>query len=200
MKDYLKQFQFPEDLKEMDYDELELLSYEIRDFLIEKVSKTGGHLSSNLGAVELTIALHRCFDTPKDKIIWDVGHQTYVHKILTGRADGFDSLRKYGGMSGFPKQRDSEYDLFDTGHSSTSLSLGLGLAAARDLSGEHYEVVSVIGDGAMTGGLAFEALNMPISIRRSSSCSTTMECPFPLTSEGCLTIWADCAVRGSTSP
>ena len=109
MKDYLKQFQFPEDLKEMDYDELELLSYEIRDFLIEKVSKTGGHLSSNLGAVELTIALHRCFDTPKDKIIWDVGHQTYVHKILTGRADGFDSLRKYGGMSGFPKQRDSEY-------------------------------------------------------------------------------------------
>lgn len=96
MKDYLKQFQFPEDLKEMDYDELELLSYEIRDFLIEKVSKTGGHLSSNLGAVELTIALHRCFDTPKDKIIWDVGHQTYVHKILTGRADGFDSLRKYG--------------------------------------------------------------------------------------------------------
>ena len=159
MKDYLKQFQFPEDLKEMDYDELELLSYEIRDFLIEKVSKTGGHLSSNLGAVELTIALHRCFDTPKDKIIWDVGHQTYVHKILTGRADGFDSLRKYGGMSGFPKQRDSEYDLFDTGHSSTSLSLGLGLAAARDLSGEDYEVVSVIGDGAMTGGLAFEALN-----------------------------------------
>ena len=134
MKDYLKQFQFPEDLKEMDYDELELLSYEIRDFLIEKVSKTGGHLSSNLGAVELTIALHRCFDTPKDKIIWDVGHQTYVHKILTGRADGFDSLRKYGGMSGFPKQRDSEYDLFDTGHSSTSLSLGLGLAAARDLT------------------------------------------------------------------
>ena len=93
MKDYLKQFQFPEDLKKMDYDELELLSYEIRDFLIEKVSKTGGHLSSNLGAVELTIALHRCFDTPKDKIIWDVGHQTYVHKILTGRADGFDSLR-----------------------------------------------------------------------------------------------------------
>ena len=159
MKDYLKQFQFPEDLKDMDYDELELLSYEIRDFLIEKVSKTGGHLSSNLGAVELTIALHRCFNTPRDKIVWDVGHQTYVHKILTGRADGFDTLRKYGGMSGFPKRRDSEYDLFDTGHSSTSLSLGMGLAAARDLAGDDYNVVSVIGDGAMTGGLAFEALN-----------------------------------------
>ena len=159
MKDYLKQFQFPEDLKDMDFDELELLSYEIRDFLIEKVSKTGGHLSSNLGAVELTIALHRCFDAPRDKIIWDVGHQTYVHKILTGRVDGFDTLRKYGGMSGFPKHRDSKYDLFDTGHSSTSLSLGLGLAAARDLAGDDYNVVSVIGDGAMTGGLAFEALN-----------------------------------------
>lgn len=160
MKDeYLKQFQFPEDLKEMDYDELELLSYEIRDFLIEKVSKTGGHLSSNLGIVELTIALHRCFDTPRDKIIWDVGHQTYVHKILTGRAEGFETLRKYGGMSGFPKQKESEYDLFDTGHSSTSLSLGLGLAAARDLAEDDYHVVSVIGDGAMTGGLAFEALN-----------------------------------------
>ncbi len=159
MGDYLKQFQFPQDLKDMDYDELELLSYEIRDFLINKVSKTGGHLSSSLGAVELTIALHRCFDAPRDKIIWDVGHQSYVHKILTGRADGFDSLRKYGGMSGFPKHKESEYDLFDTGHSSTSLSLGLGLAAARDLAKEDYHVVSVIGDGAMTGGLAFEALN-----------------------------------------
>ncbi len=159
MENYLKQFRFPQDLKTMDYDELELLSYEIRDFLIEKISKTGGHLSSNLGAVELTIALHRCFNPPEDKIIWDVGHQTYVHKILTGRMDGFDTLRKYGGMSGFPKHKDSEYDLFDTGHSSTSLSLGLGLAAARDLAGDNYNVVSVIGDGAMTGGLAFEALN-----------------------------------------
>ena len=143
----------------MDFDQLELLSYELRDFLIESVSKTGGHLASNLGIVELTIALHRCFDTPKDKVIWDVGHQSYVHKILTGRMDSFDSLRKYGGISGFPKSCESEYDVFDTGHSSTSISLGLGLATARDLSGDDYKVVSVIGDGAMTGGLAYEALN-----------------------------------------
>ena len=143
----------------MDYEQLELLTYELRDFLIESVSKTGGHLASNLGIVELTIALHRCFNTPIDKIIWDVGHQSYVHKILTGRAEEFDTLRKYGGISGFPKSCESEYDVFDTGHSSTSISLGLGLAAARDLSGEDYKVVSVIGDGAMTGGLAYEALN-----------------------------------------
>ena len=143
----------------MDYDQLELLSYELRDFLVESVSKTGGHLASNLGIVELTIALHRCFDTPRDKIIWDVGHQSYVHKILTGRMQDFDSLRKYGGISGFPKSCESEYDVFDTGHSSTSISLGLGLAAARDMKGEDYKVISVIGDGAMTGGLAYEALN-----------------------------------------
>ena len=143
----------------MDYDQLELLSYELRDFLVDSVSKTGGHLASNLGIVELTIALHRCFDTPKDKIIWDVGHQSYVHKILTGRMQDFGSLRKYGGISGFPKSCESEYDVFDTGHSSTSISLGLGLAAARDMKGEDYKVVSVIGDGAMTGGLAYEALN-----------------------------------------
>ena len=143
----------------MDYDQLELLSYELRDFLVESVSKTGGHLASNLGIVELTIALHRCFDTPRDKIIWDVGHQSYVHKILTGRMNDFENLRKYGGISGFPKACESEYDVFDTGHSSTSISLGLGLAAARDLNGDDYKVVSVIGDGAMTGGLAYEALN-----------------------------------------
>ena len=159
MNQYLSEHNFPEDLRTMDYDQLELLSYELRDFLIESVSKTGGHLASNLGIVELTIALHRCFDTPKDKIIWDVGHQSYVHKILTGRMDSFDSLRKYGGISGFPKSCESEYDVFDTGHSSTSISLGLGLATARDLSGDDYKVVSVIGDGAMTGGLAYEALN-----------------------------------------
>jgi len=143
----------------MDYDELELLSYEIRDFLVEEVSKTGGHLSSNLGAVELSIALHRSFDTPKDKLIWDVGHQTYVHKILTGRVNEFHTIRQLGGMSGFPKSEESPYDTFDTGHSSTSISLALGLAAARDLTGDDYHIVSVIGDGAMTGGLAFEALN-----------------------------------------
>ena len=159
MSKYLTEHNFPEDLRTMDYDQLELLSYELRDFLLESVSKTGGHLASNLGIVELTIALHKCFDTPKDKIIWDVGHQSYIHKILTGRMDAFDTLRKYGGISGFPKACESEYDVFDTGHSSTSISLGLGLAAARDLNGEDYKVVSVIGDGAMTGGLAFEALN-----------------------------------------
>ena len=159
MSKYILEHDFPSDLKEMSFDELELLSYEIRDFLISNVSETGGHLASNLGVVELAIALHRVFDTPDDKLIWDVGRQSYVHKILTGRASGFDSLRKHGGMSGFPKRNESEYDVFDTGHSSTSIGLGLGLAAARDLRGEDYHVVSVIGDGAMTGGAAFEALN-----------------------------------------
>ena len=159
MNDYLAGHDFPDDLKNMGYDELELLTYEIRDFLVEEVSKTGGHLSSNLGAVELSIALHRTFDAPKDKLIWDVGHQTYVHKILTGRADRFPTMRQLNGMSGFPKSAESPYDTFDTGHSSSSISLGLGMAAARDLAGEDYHVVSIIGDGAMTGGLAFEALN-----------------------------------------
>ncbi|MDD6191249.1 MAG: 1-deoxy-D-xylulose-5-phosphate synthase [Firmicutes bacterium] len=159
MNDYLRGFTFPDDLKKMSYDELELLSYELRDFIVESVSETGGHLSSNLGIVEITIALHKCFDAPYDKIIFDVGHQTYIHKILTGRIDGFSSLRKMGGISGFPKKSESEFDLFDTGHSSNSISLGLGMAAARDIKNEKNKVVSVIGDGAMTGGLAFEALN-----------------------------------------
>lgn len=159
MNSYLASHNSPEDLRSMSYDELELLSYELRDFLVDSVSKTGGHLASNLGIVELTIALHRSFNTPEDKIVWDVGHQTYVHKILTGRMGGFENLRQLGGMSGFPKTSESEYDLFDTGHSSTSISLGLGLAAARDMKGENHKVVSVIGDGAMTGGLAYEALN-----------------------------------------
>ena len=159
MNDYIDRLSLPDDLKDMSIDDLELLSYEIRDFLVEKVSKTGGHLSSNLGAVELSIALHKVFDTPEDRIIWDVGHQTYVHKILTGRAGDFDNLRQMGGMSGFPKKSESPYDVFDTGHSSSSISLALGMAAARDMAGDDYEVISVIGDGAMTGGLAFEALN-----------------------------------------
>lgn len=159
MNKYLENHQFPQDLKTMDYDELELLTYEIRDFLVESVSKTGGHLASNLGAVELSIALHKVFDSPKDKLIWDVGHQTYVHKILTGRASGFSGLRQLHGMSGFPKSKESLHDIFDTGHSSTSISLGLGMAAARDLKGDNYNIVSIIGDGAMTGGIAFEALN-----------------------------------------
>ena len=143
MSKFLTEHNFPEDLRTMDFDQLELLSYELRDFLIESVSKTGGHLASNLGIVELTIALHRCFDTPRDKIIWDVGHQSYVHKILTGRAGAFNTLRRKGGLSGFPRRCESEFDLFDSGHSSTSISLGLGLAAARDLQGEDYHVVSV---------------------------------------------------------
>ncbi len=159
MSNYLSKRNFPDDLKHMSYSEMELLSYELRDFLVDTVAETGGHLAPNLGVVELTMALHKCFDTPEDKIIWDVGHQTYIHKILTGRMKDFDTLRKLDGLSGFPKVAESEYDLFDTGHSSTSVSLGLGMALARDLKGEDYHVISVIGDGAMTGGPAFEALN-----------------------------------------
>ena len=147
------------DIKKLTPNELSELSDEIRDFLVESISKTGGHLASNLGVIKLTMALHLCFDLPKDKLIWDVGHQSYTHKLLTGRKDGFESLRKYGGMSGFPKAKESACDSFDTGHSSTSISAGLGYAQARDLTGEDYYVVSVIGDGALTGGEAFEALN-----------------------------------------
>ena len=147
------------DIKNLEPEELEELAKEIRQFLIEKISNTGGHLASNLGVVELTMALHLAFDLPEDKLIWDVGHQSYTHKILTGRKSGFDDLRKYGGMSGFPKRKESDCDCFDTGHSSTSISAGLGLVAARDLLGEDHSVVSIIGDGSMTGGMAYEALN-----------------------------------------
>ena len=147
------------DIKKLNTDELDILAEEIREFLINKISVTGGHLASNLGVVELTMALHLAFDFPKDKVIWDVGHQSYTHKLLTGRKDAFDGLRKYGGMSGFPKRKESNCDAFDTGHSSTSISAGLGYANARDLLGEDYNVVSVIGDGALTGGMAYEALN-----------------------------------------
>ncbi len=149
----------PEDIKKLTYAQLEQLAAEIRTFLIEKISHTGGHLASNLGVVELTIALYRVFDFPTDKVIWDVGHQSYTHKILSGRKEGFDELRQYGGMSGFPKRKESCYDVFDTGHSSTSISAGLGMVQARDLLGEDYKVISVIGDGALTGGMAYEALN-----------------------------------------
>ena len=147
------------DIKNLSQEELEELAREIRTFLIEKISENGGHLGSNLGVVELTMALHLCLDLPKDKIIWDVGHQSYTHKLLTGRKDGFDELRKFGGMSGFPKHKESLCDAFNTGHSSTSISAGLGYARARDLKGEDYNVVSIIGDGSMTGGMAWEALN-----------------------------------------
>lgn len=147
------------DIKKLEKGELPILAEEIRDFLLQKISVTGGHLASNLGVVELTMALHLTFDLPEDKLIWDVGHQVYTHKILTGRQNGFDSLRKYGGMSGFPKRKESNCDAFDTGHSSTSISAGLGYARARDIRGENYHVVSIIGDGSLTGGMAYEALN-----------------------------------------
>lgn len=147
------------DIKDVDPAKLNDLAQEIRDFLIDKISQTGGHLGSNLGAVELTMALHLMLDFPKDKIVWDVGHQSYTHKLLTGRRDGFENLRKFGGMSGFPKRKESDCDCFDTGHSSTSVSAGLGLVKARDLLGEDATIVSVIGDGSLTGGMAYEALN-----------------------------------------
>ena len=146
-------------IKNSDYGDLEALAREIRDFLVEKVSKTGGHLASNLGIVETTIALHKVYDTAVDRVIFDVGHQSYVHKIITGRAGSFDTLRKYKGLSGFPKSRESIHDAYDTGHSSTSISAAMGYATARDLRNEDYQVVAVIGDGAMTGGLVYEALN-----------------------------------------
>lgn len=155
----LERIQKENDIKRLDPEELAGLAEEIREFLVEKTSKSGGHLASNLGVVELTIAMHRVFELPKDKIIWDVGHQSYTHKLLTGRKDQFDTLRRYGGMSGFPKRKESACDAFDTGHSSTSISAGLGYVKARDLRGEDYSVISVIGDGSLTGGMAYEALN-----------------------------------------
>jgi len=149
----------PEDLKYLNTDELRQLSQDIRRFLLDNVSKTGGHLASNLGVVELTLALHYVFNSPFDKIIWDVGHQSYVHKILTGRKELFGTLRRYNGISGFPNPNESIHDIFKTGHSSTSISVALGIARARDLKNEKYNVIAVIGDGALTGGMAFEALN-----------------------------------------
>ena len=147
------------DIKKVPPEEWNLLAEEIRQFLIHKISVTGGHLGSNLGAVELTMALHLSLNLPEDKIIWDVGHQSYTHKILTGRKSGFENLRKYGGMSGFPKRKESDCDCFDTGHSSTSISAGLGMVKARDIMHQDHTVVSVIGDGSLTGGMAYEALN-----------------------------------------
>ena len=147
------------DIKQLNEEELEELQEEIRDFLVENIAKTGGHLASNLGVIELTMALHLSFDLTRDRIIWDVGHQSYTHKILTGRKEGFETLRQYGGMSGFPKTQEDPADAFNTGHSSTSISAGLGMAQARELTGDNYYVVSVIGDGALTGGMAYEAMN-----------------------------------------
>lgn len=149
----------PKDLRRLDFTELETLAQEIRQKMIDVVSKNGGHLASNLGVVELTLAIHRTFDSPHDKIVWDVGHQTYVHKLLTGRLDWFSTIRQYNGLSGFPKRAESVHDCFETGHSSTSISAAVGFAKARDVLRENHHVLAVIGDGAMTGGMAFEALN-----------------------------------------
>ena len=155
----LEKIEKANDIKQIDSKDWDVLAQEIRQFLIEKISVTGGHLGSNLGAVELTMALHLVLNLPEDKIIWDVGHQSYTHKILTGRREGFDHLRQFHGMSGFPKRKESSCDAFDTGHSSTSISAGLGLVKARDLLGQKQTIVSVIGDGSLTGGMAYEALN-----------------------------------------
>jgi len=159
MDSILKRINNPSDLKKLSLEEILILAQEIREEIIRVVSKNGGHLSSNLGVVELTIALHLVFDAPKDKIIWDVGHQCYSHKLLTGRKEEFDSLRKFQGLLGFPSREESEYDCYNTGHASTALSSALGMATARDLKGEKFEVVAVVGDGSLTGGVAFEALN-----------------------------------------
>lgn len=149
----------PADLKGLSLEKLQQLAKELRRKIIETTSKTGGHLAPSLGTVELTIALHFVFDAPKDKIIWDVGHQAYAHKLITGRRDRFHTLRTYGGISGFPKRSESPYDAFDTGHSSTSISAGLGISTAKCLKGENSKVIAVIGDGSMTAGMAFEGLN-----------------------------------------
>ena len=159
MNKILDNIKSPDDLKKLNTDELTRLCHEIREFLVDSVSETGGHLASNLGIVELTVALHTVFDVPKDKIIFDVGHQSYVHKILTGRANSFSTLRQFGGISGFPKRSESDCDVFNTGHSSTSISAALGLARGRDLDGDDYNVIAVFGDGALTGGMMYEAMN-----------------------------------------
>ena len=166
MTSYLNSLRSPADLASLSYDQLSGLSQEIRDLLIQTVSRNGGHLASNLGVVELTLALHKVFETPKDKIVFDVGHQSYVHKILTGRRDRFDSLRTYKGICGFPRRDESEHDAFGAGHSSTSVSAALGMAVARDMRGDKHKVVAVIGDGSLTGGLAFEGLNHAGHLKR----------------------------------
>ena len=149
----------PAALRKMSRGELKTLARELREFVLESVSQTGGHLSSNLGTVELTIALHTVYETPHDRFVWDVGHQTYPHKILTGRRDRMGSLRQFGGISGFPLRSESEYDAFGTAHSSTSISAALGMAEASKIKGDNRQAVAIIGDGAMTAGMAFEALN-----------------------------------------
>ena len=155
----LEKINYPKDLKSLSRDELKNLSSELREFIIDSVSKTGGHLASNLGVIELTVAIHYVYDAPKDKLIWDVGHQTYAHKILTGRKNKMHSLRKKGGLSGFPRRIESIYDDFGTGHSSTSISAALGMAESLKKKNSKNKAIAIIGDGAMTAGMAFEGLN-----------------------------------------
>ena len=155
----LDRIQYPSDLKAFPVHDLPALARELRDEILAKVGKTGGHLGASLGAVELTLALHYVFDAPRDQIVWDVGHQAYGHKIITGRRDRFDTLRQRHGLSGFPKRDESEYDTFGVAHASTAISAALGMAVARDLAGDNFKVVAVVGDGALTGGMAFEAMN-----------------------------------------
>src|SRR5512137_1883214 len=163
----LEKINSPADLKKLSTEQLPLLAEEVRQFLLETVSNTGGHLGSNLGTVELTIALHYCFDSPSDKIVWDVGHQAYTHKILTGRRERFHTQRQYKGISGFPKRSESEHDAFGVGHASTSISAGLGMAAAADLAGNKSHAIAIIGDGSLTGGMAFEALNQAGHLKKN---------------------------------
>ena len=158
----------PADLRRLSIEDLPVLAREIREEIINTVSKTGGHLAPSLGVVELTIALHYVFDTPEDRIVWDVGHQTYTHKLLTGRRDRFHTLRQKGGLSGFPKRAESPYDTFDTGHSSTSISAGLGMSVALELKKSPSRVIAVIGDGSMTGGMAFEGLNQAGELKKKA--------------------------------
>ena len=159
MSEVLQRITDPKEIKDLDEKELEILAEDLREFLIESVSNTGGHFASNLGVIDLTVALFKNFDFSEDRIIWDVGHQSYAYKILTGRKDKFNTLRQYGGLCGFPKRTESEYDFFATGHSSTSLSSAAGMARAQRLLGKDNKVIAVIGDGALTGGMALEALN-----------------------------------------
>ena len=156
---YLKNIKSPSDLKSYSQEELKFICDELREYIISTINQIGGHLAPTLGTIELTTALHYVYDTPEDKLIWDTGHQAYAHKVLTGRFDSFKTIRKYKGLSGFLKRTESEFDVFGAGHASTSISAGLGIACARDLDNEKFKVVSIIGDGALTGGLAFEALN-----------------------------------------
>ena len=164
----MERIESPRDLRLLSNDEIDELCAEIREFIIETTSTTGGHLASSLGAVELTVAIHRALDAPRDRIIWDVGHQAYAHKILTGRRDSFNTLRQYGGISGFPRRCESEYDVVDSGHAGSSISYGLGLALARDLKHDDYAIALVIGDGSMTSGVAFEAMNQAGRNRESN--------------------------------